>query len=64
MEFYKQSLQEIAQEDIENEFKYIDELKEYLFEFLKNNGLKVAEEMKRLDEEVENNFYKNTFIKK
>ena len=64
MEFYKQSLQEIEQKDIEDTFEHIDKRKEYFFELLKNDGLEVAEEMKRLYEEMENDFYKNTFIKK
>lgn len=64
MKFYIKRIRKMEQKDIEDIFELIDKNKKNLFEFLKNDGLKVAEEMKRLDEEAENDFYKNTFIKK
>ena len=62
MKFYIKRIRKMEQKDIEDIFELIDKNKKNLFEFLKNDGLKVAEEMKRLDEEAENDFYKNTFI--
>ena len=63
MEFY--TLKKFEQKDIEAAFEDIDKHKEHILQLLKNDyELKFVEKMKRIYEKIENDFYKNIFIKK